>query len=102
MDDLGRRRHNVQEKGEIMEINGKKYVVGQDRNDDTIVSHLYRGTFAEPGQPMCLRGWNRSGGEGYSIFRDAVTNNKVCRICMRRAKEGKEPMPSRKRKTKWL
>jgi hypothetical protein len=86
-----------------MKINGIEYIVGQDRNEDAVVAHLYQGTYFDTGLPMCVRGWNRSDGEGYSIFRgDINAVNGVCKICKRRATEGKPGVPSRKRKTKWL
>lgn len=78
------------------------YVVGQDRNDDTVVAHLYRGTFDKPGKPMCARGWNRSDGHAYSIFRNNAGSSGVCKICSRRAKAGLAPIDPRDRKTKWL
>ncbi|MCK5017506.1 MAG: hypothetical protein KAS32_10605 [Candidatus Peribacteraceae bacterium] len=84
-----------------MNINGKDYVVGQDRNDDTLVAHLYEGQFGDPGDPMCVRGWNRSDGKCYSIFRNVCTGG-LCKICLRRASAGKPSVPSRKRKTKWI
>jgi hypothetical protein len=86
-----------------MIINDTEYVVGQDRNEENVVAHLYKGTFDNPGEPMCLRGWNRSNGDGYSIFRgDINAVNGICKICLRRAQENKPPVKSRQRKTKWL
>lgn len=82
-------------------INGVNYIIGQDRNEPNVVAHLYRGNMRDPGQPMCVRGWNRSGGNGYSIFREVATGG-LCEICMRRAIEGRDSVPSRKRKTKWI
>jgi len=56
----------------------KKYIVGQDRNPErNVVSHLYHGTFDNPGLPMCQRGWNR-GEDGYSIWRGNVGEKGVC------------------------
>lgn len=78
------------------------YILGQDRNDMNLVTHIYKGDFNNPGLPMCVRGWNRSDGSGYSIFRGNVGNVGICRICTRRMLEGKEGVPSRKRKTRWL
>lgn len=52
------------------------------------ISHLYKGTFAESGNPMCKRGWNRVDGEGYSIWRGNVGTVGICKICMRRALKG--------------
>jgi hypothetical protein len=88
-------------KGNTMNINGIEYVIGQDRNEDKVVAHLYRGTFSDPGEPMCARGWNRGNGSGYSIFRGVCTGG-VCMICLRRASKKLNPIPSRKRKTKWI
>ena len=84
-----------------MIIKGKEYITGQDRNDDTLVAHLYRGTFSEPGNPMCLRGWNRSDGDCYSIFRN-LPGVKICSICSRRASQNKDSVSSKKRKTRWI
>lgn len=84
-----------------MEIAGKEYVIGQDRNEDNAVAHLYAGTFADPGNPMCARGWNRAGGHGYSIFRN-VYNTSICLTCMRRAAAHLPPVEPRDRKTKWI
>lgn len=79
-----------------------QFITGQDRNEDNAVAHLYSGTFADPGDPFCVRGWNRSDGEGYSIFRNNVGNAGICKVCARRVKEGRPPVPSRPRKTKWI
>ena len=78
------------------------YITGLDRNDQHLVAHLYKGTFGDPGLPMCVRGWNRSDGEEYSIFRNNIGDSRICKICSRRALAGKEGVPSRKRKTRWL
>lgn len=77
------------------------YILGQDRNDSDVVTHIYKGNFNDPGLPMCVRGWNRESGERYSIFRGNVGDVGVCKICKRRMLAGKEGVPSRKRKTKW-
>ena len=78
------------------------YILGHDRNEPNVVTHIYKGDFGDPGLPMCVRGWNRSGGEGYSIFRGNTGEVGICRICMRRTLAGKEGVPSRERKTKWI
>lgn len=78
------------------------YILGQDRNDMNLVTHIYKGDFSDPGNPMCVRGWNRSGGERYSIFRGNVGDIGICRVCKRRMFQGKDGVPSRPRKTKWL
>ncbi len=77
-------------------------ITGMDRNDDHVVTHLYSGDFGDPGEPYCVRGWNRSDGEGYSIFRGNVSDAGICRICRRRYDAGLPPVPSRYRKTKWI
>lgn len=53
------------------------------------LAHLYKGTYDDPGLPMCKRGWNRDGGTSYSIWRGNVGEHGVCRICWRRAIAGK-------------
>jgi len=78
------------------------YITGQDRNDDKLVAHIYKGTVDEPGLPMCVRGWNRSDGERYSIFRNIVGDSGICKVCLRRAIKNLPGMESRKRKTRWL
>jgi hypothetical protein len=78
------------------------YILGQDRNDENLVTHIYKGDFNNLGLPMCVRGWNRSNGKSYSIFRGNVGEAGVCRICVRRMLEGKDGVESRARKTKWL
>lgn len=64
------------------------FVVGLVRNPDTrgSVSHLYKGTFSDPGLPMCRYGWNR--GDYYSIWRGNVGGRGICKICLKRAHEG--------------
>jgi len=71
------------------------YVVGQsrDHDHDNRVSHLYKGTFDDCGYPMCKRGWNRDNGASYSIWRNNVSPGGICKICLKRATEGKEPIP---------
>lgn len=80
------------------------YITGQDRNDSEgkLVTHLYKGAFREPGLPMCVRGWNRSDGDRYSIWRGNVSNAGLCKVCLRRAMKGLDGIESRQRKTKWL
>ena len=78
------------------------YIVGLDRNDQHLVAHLYKGTNADLRLPMCVRGWNRSNGKGYSIFRGNIGRAGICYICLRRALAGKDGVSSRERKTKWI
>lgn len=74
---------------------------GQDRNEPNAVCHAYEGDMVDPGNPMCVRGWNREGGWGYSIFRNNPTGL-PCKVCLRRIAEGRKGVPPRDRKTKWL
>ena len=65
------------------------YITGlsrEYRSDERLVAHLYEGTFSDPGNPMCKRGWNR--GEGYSIWRNNVGIKGICKICLKRAEKG--------------
>lgn len=73
------------------------YITGQsrDHDDDHKVTHLYKGTFDEPGLPMCKRGWNRDNGTAYSIWRNNISPGGICKICLKRAIENKEPIPSK-------
>ncbi len=84
-----------------MIIARRTYTTGQCRNEPKTVAHLYRGGFQNPGSPMCLRGWNRLDGFGYSIFRN-LANARLCKVCLRRAEAKLDPVPSKARKTKWL
>lgn len=85
-----------------MIIERRQYVSGQDRNEDSLVAHLYRGTFNNMGDPMCVRGWNRCDGMDYSVFRNNSGSAGICKICLKRAKAKLDPIKSRYRKTKWL
>lgn len=51
-------------------------------------SHLYKGTFNDPGLPMCRYGWNRDDGTAYSIFRGNRGDDGLCKICLKRATAG--------------
>jgi hypothetical protein len=79
----------------------REYIIGQDRNEDGAVAHIYEGPVQDPGRPLCVRGWNRHGGFGYSIFRNVQTGP-LCKICERRAEKGLPGVEPRERKTKWL
>ena len=63
------------------------YVTGQNRtSEDNCVTHLYKGTFDDPGLPMCKHGWNRT--EGYSIWRGNIGRKGICKTCSKRAGQG--------------
>jgi hypothetical protein len=76
----------------------RQYIEGLERTpgaETRFVSHLYAGTFSDPGLPMCWRGWNRYGGTAYSIWR-GNRGRRRCRVCARRAKAGLPGVPARK------
>lgn len=85
-----------------MEINGTEYVTGVFRgeNGENLVTHLYQGSFSNPGNPMCSRGWNRKWFDvqgniedwEYSIFRNNISNAGICKICFNRAVKGLLPI----------
>ncbi len=52
------------------------------------LAHLYEGTLADPGLPMCRRGWNRDDGTSYSIWRNNIGERGICLICLKRAMKG--------------
>lgn len=87
-----------------VEIDGVLYTTGVDRNDPgNRKIHLYRGSFRDPGWPMCRHGWNRSNGEAYSILRNVLTGSRgMCETCWKRAMEGLEPVPPTPHPTKWI
>lgn len=74
------------------------YITGLGRDyPHPKLAHLYKGDFADPGLPMCRRGWNR-GEDGYSIWRGNIGKKGICKVCMKRAQAGKDgvecPAPS--------
>lgn len=76
------------------------YIVGLGRDyPHPKTSHLYKGDFSDPGKPMCARGWNRDGGESYSIWRGNHGVNGVCKICLRRARAGLPPIEAKQPKS---
>jgi hypothetical protein len=65
------------------------YILGLGRDyPHPPISHLYEGTFSEPGYPMCRHGWNRDNGQTASIWRGNMGKYGVCEICLRRARKG--------------
>lgn len=66
------------------------YITGLGRDyPHPKISHLYKGDFSNPGFPMCRRGWNRDNGQSWSIWRGNVGDRGICKICIRRAEEGR-------------
>jgi len=77
---------NTDKKVEVLASNG--FITGADRSpeSDRKSTHLYKGTFDEPGLPMCHKGWNRN--EGYSIWRGNISKKGICKTCLARANKG--------------
>jgi hypothetical protein len=72
------------------------YITGLGRDyPHPKIAHLYKGDFAEPGNPMCASGWNRDGGESYSIWRGNQGVDGICKVCLRRAREGRAPVEAK-------
>jgi hypothetical protein len=67
--------------------------VRRDHNGDVqyTVSHLYKGTFDEIGQPMCKSGYEAEG--DISIWRGNIGPKGLCSVCLRRARAGLAPAP---------
>lgn len=79
-----------------MSYDRTNYVSGLGRSvPHPKLAHLYEGPFDDPGDPMCKRGWNRDEGASYSIWRNNVGDNGICKVCLRRAEKGLKGVPSR-------
>ena len=80
------------------------YITGVDRNNpDEARAHLYAETADGHLWPMCDYGWNRSGGDRFSILRGWTSARGLCRICQRRAAAGLAPvLQGRPHRTRWL
>lgn len=72
---------------DLFRCEAKGFVLGLNRIPDPkcnkLSSHIYRGTFTDPKEPMCPRGYNR-GKEGYSIWRNNIGKG-ICRTCLKNA-----------------
>lgn len=75
-----------------MNYDEKRYRPGLGRSVPAPrLAHLYE---VDPtaqmdfGNPMCIYGWNRDGGESYSIWRGNVGTGGICKHCIRRASRG--------------
>lgn len=63
------------------------YITGLGRDvPHPKLAHLYKGSFEDPGLPMCYYGWNR--GDRYSIWRNNIGERGICKICLKRANKG--------------
>jgi len=93
-----------------MKIKNENYITGVFRGDggENMVTHLYKGDMQNPGFPMCSRGWQRKWYDKdgniedyeYSIFRNNITNKGICKVCMRRAESGLQPIENPSNKIK--
>ncbi len=67
----------------------KGYIVGMGRDHPyPLMSHLYQGEYDDLKGPMCPHGANRNDGNSFSIWRGNVGANGICKMCMKRAKQG--------------
>lgn len=52
---------------------------------------------------MCGYGWNRSGGDSFSVFRGLPGTEGTCKLCQKNLREGKPPVYNGfVHKTKWI
>ena len=61
------------------------YITGISREPkalERLVAHLYKGSFNNPEEPVCRRGYNR-GNDSYSIWRNCIGVKGICKICMK-------------------
>lgn len=73
----------------------KGYITGLLRepgSHQNRVAHLYKGDFHDPGNPMCINGWNRYDHTEYSIWRGNVGRKGICKTCLKRANADLEPV----------
>jgi hypothetical protein len=67
------------------------YITGLSRRrTNAQVAHLYKGTFGDPGLPMCKDGFEEAG--DISIFRGNSGPRGVCARCLKRARAGLNPI----------
>jgi len=82
----------------------KAYRSGTGRNpgEEYLRSHTYKET-DEGLVPMCGYGWNRAGGEAFSIFRGSPGTEGDCLICQKNVRAGKPPVANGwPHKTRWI
>ena len=87
----------------MSENEAPKVVSGHCRNNGRALSHTY--AMMDDGDllPMCGYGWNRSGGEGFSIWRGSPGTEGACAVCRNNVAMGKAPIADGfSHKTKWL
>lgn len=71
----------------MLGIDDRKCITGLGRDyPHPRLAHIYKGTFDKPGDPLCRYGWNREDGKAYSIWRNNVGRDGICKICAKKAK----------------
>ncbi len=83
-------------------MTNQPYISGVFRGEggEYMVTHLYAGTFDEPGALFCSSGWQRKyfDKDGnlidweYSIFRNNYSKAGICKVCLKRATAGLPPV----------
>ena len=81
-------------------IAGQKKLGGGILNPLTLVSHLYKGSFDDipKDSGMCRHSYGPDG--SISIWRNMLTAKGICSVCLKRAIEGKDPIPWKSSKQK--
>lgn len=77
--------------GYITGLSRRRVTRGRDGEVQYTVSHLYKGSFDDVGQPMCANGYEEAG--DISIWRGNVGPKGICKVCLRRARAGLNPAP---------
>lgn len=71
---------------DLFKLQAVGFLLGLERSPDSDkkhLSHIYRGSMQDVGEPMCPKGYNR-GKEGFSIWRNNIGLG-ICRNCLKRA-----------------
>jgi hypothetical protein len=60
------------------------YIIGVDRKSyrETLVSHIYKGSFENPEYGLCK--WSMDKYGGFSIFRNIVGKKGICKLCLKK------------------
>ena len=86
-----------------MKILGYVEAIGRNPGEELQHSHLYAELEDHSYLPMCIYGWNRSDGEGFSILRGWSGAKGLCTTCHKRREAGLPPVEDgRGHKTKWI
>ena len=77
--------------GYILGLSRRRVSSDAKGNTQYTVAHLYKGDFSDVGQPMCKNGYEEDG--DISIWRGNMGPKGVCKVCLRRARNGLDPAP---------